>query len=275
MRSAAWNASSCLGWVRTNLSPLQGFSAPCPRKNDRSCFQGRAKQPQIRVLIRSPAQAPSRCSSGKRWHRIQLRREWRSFRSGKCSKPIWSPRWGMASLEHDRQKAYVSFQKAVQLDPENKEARYGLGHILVYQGKLPQAESEFRAAIKIDENYSEAHTYLGQVLAYQERWPEAIAEFRRALSNPLYSTPDLARFHLGKALAHEGDYQGAMEALEDALAVNPPNVPPAMLQLELGKVYYKLGFERRAKEALTKVTTLDKTGPHAAAAKEILARLKP
>ena len=143
---------------------------------------------------------------------------------------------GMASLEHDRQKAYVSFQKAVQLDPDNKEARYGLGHILVYQGKLPQAESEFRAAIKIDGNYSEAHTYLGQVLAYQNRWPEAIAEFRRALSNPLYSTPDLARFHLGKALAHEGDYQGAMEALEDALAVNPPNVPPAMLQLELGRV---------------------------------------
>ena len=182
---------------------------------------------------------------------------------------------GMASLDRDRQKAYVSFQKAVQLDPENKEARYGLGHILVYQGKLPQAEAEFREAVKIDANYSEAHTYLGQVLAYQDRWPEAITEFRHALSNPLYSTPDLARFHLGKALAHEGDYQGAMEALEDALAVNPPNVPPAMLQLELGKVYYKLGFERRAKEALTKVTTLDKTGPHAAAAKEILARLKP
>lgn len=182
---------------------------------------------------------------------------------------------GMASLERDRQKAYVSFQKAVQLDPENKEARYGLGHILVYQGKLHQAEAEFRAATKIDENYSEAHTYLGQVLVYQDRWPEAITEFRHALSNPLYGTPDLARFHLGKALAHEGDYQGAMEALEDALVVNPPNVPPAMLQLELGKVYYKLGFERRAKEALTKVTTLDKTGPHAAAAKEILARLKP
>lgn len=181
---------------------------------------------------------------------------------------------GMASLDRDRQKAYVSFQKAVQLDPKNKEARYGLGHLLVYQGKLPQAEAEFREAIKIDENYSEAHTYLGQVLTYQDRWPEAITEFRQALSNPLYSTPDLARFHLGKALAHEGDYQGAMEALEDALAVNPPNVPPAMLQLELGKVYYKLGFERRAKEALIKVTTLDKTGPHAAAAKEILARLK-
>jgi type IV pilus assembly protein PilF len=182
---------------------------------------------------------------------------------------------GMASLEHDRQKAYVSFQKAVQIDPRNKEARYGLGHILVYQGKLSQAESEFREAIKIDENYSEAHTYLGQVLASQDRWPEAIAEFRRALSNPLYSTPDLARYHLGRALAHEGDYQGAMEALEDALVVNPPNVPPAMLQLELGRVYYKLGFERRAKDALTKVTILDNNGSYGAVAKELLARLKP
>ena len=76
-------------------------------------------------------------------------------------------------------------------------------------------------------------------------------------------------------MAHEGDYRGAMEALEDALVVSPPNVPPETLQLELGRVYYKLGFERRAKEALTKVTTLEKTGPNAAAAKELLARLKP
>ena len=53
-----------------------------------------------------------------------------------------------------------------------------------------------------------------------------------------------------------------MEALEDALVVNPPNVPPAMLHLELGRVYYKLGFERRAKDALTKVTTLDKNGSY-------------
>lgn len=182
---------------------------------------------------------------------------------------------GLASLEQDRQKAFVSFQKAVQLNPDNKEARYGLGHILVYQGKLTQAEAEFREAIRSDENYSEAHTYLGQVLANQDRWGEAVVEYRRALSNPLYSTPDLARLHLGKALAHEGDYQGAMEALEDALVVKPPNVPPEVLQLELGRVYYKLGFERRAKEALTKVTTLDKTGGYAAAARELLARLKP
>ena len=82
-------------------------------------------------------------------------------------------------------------------------------------------------------------------------------------------------FHRGQALVHESDYQGAIEAFEDALVVNPPNVPPALLQLELGRAYYKLGFERRSREALTKVTTLDKGGAYAAAAKELLARLKP
>jgi Tfp pilus assembly protein PilF len=181
---------------------------------------------------------------------------------------------GVSSLDHDQQKAFVSFQKAVQQNPNNKEAHYGLGHILVQQGKLPQAEEEFRAAVQIDPTYSEAHTYLGQVLASQDHWKDAIVSFRLALSNPLYATPDLARFHLGRALAHEGDYRGAMEAFEDALVVNPPNVPPAQLQLELGRVYYKLGFERRSRETLTKVTTLDKNGEYGAAAKELLARLK-
>ncbi|MDP3598229.1 MAG: hypothetical protein Q8S75_14660, partial [Nitrospirota bacterium] len=89
------------------------------------------------------------------------------------------------------------------------------------------------------------------------------------------TTPDLARFHLGRSLTHEGDYQGAMEAFEDALVVSPPNVPPALLNLELGRAYHKLGFERRSKDALIKVTTLDKGGEYAAAAKELLTRLKP
>ena len=182
---------------------------------------------------------------------------------------------GIASLAHDQQKAFVSFQKAVKLDPNNKEARYGLGHILALQGKLPQAEAELTTATKLDENYSEAYTYLGQVMENQGRWTEAIAAFRQALTNPLYATPDLARFHLGRSLAHERDYQGAMEAFEDALVVNPPNVPPALVHLELGRTYYKLGFERRAKDTLAKVMTFDKGGEYAEAAKELLTRLKP
>ena len=181
---------------------------------------------------------------------------------------------GVAILASDRQKAFVSFQKSVQLHPENKEARYALGHVYALQGKLPLAEQEFREAIKVDESYSEAHTYLGQVLASQNRWDDAIKSYRLALANPLYPTPDLARLHLGRALAHQGDHQGAMEALEDAVGANPPSVPPAITYLELGRVYSKLGYTTKAREVLQKVTAFDKGGEYATAAAELLAQLK-
>ncbi len=181
---------------------------------------------------------------------------------------------GVASLPHDRQQAFVSFQKSVQLNPANKESRYALGHVYALQGKLSLAEEQFRAAIKIDQSYSEAHTYLGQVLANQDRWDEAIASYKQALTNPLYPTPDLARFHLGRALAHQGDLHGSMEAFEDAASASPPSVPPAMTHLELGRVYYKLGYTTRAREVLKKVATMDKGGRLAEAASELLTRLK-
>ena len=181
---------------------------------------------------------------------------------------------GVATLSGDRQKAFVSFQKAVQLNPKNKEARYGLGHVYALQGKLAQAEEEFRSAIQIDDAYSEAHTYLGQVLASQGKWDEAIQSYRAALSNPLYATPDLARFHLGRALTQRGDFQEAMEALEDAVSANPASVPPALTHLELGRVYSKLGYAAKAREVLSKVKALDTGGEYTNAATELLARLK-
>lgn len=181
---------------------------------------------------------------------------------------------GIASLSGDRQKAFVSFQRAVQLNPKNKEAHYGLGHVYALQGKLTLAEEELRAAIQIDDGYSEAHTYLGQVLASQGKMDEAILSYRAALSNPLYATPDLARFHLGRALAQRGDFQEAMESLEDAVAANPATVLPALTHLELGRVYSKLGYAAKAREILSKVKAMDKGGEYAAAATELLARLK-
>ena len=97
---------------------------------------------------------------------------------------------GIARLSSDQQQAYVSFQKAVKLNPDNKEAHYALGHIYSSQGRLKLAEESLREAIRIDGDYAEANTYLGQVLANQDRWKEAIGAYRQALSNPLYPTPD-------------------------------------------------------------------------------------
>jgi type IV pilus assembly protein PilF len=182
---------------------------------------------------------------------------------------------GMAHLSSDRQKSFVSFQKAIQHNPRHRDAHYSIGHLYVLQGKYKQAEEEFRDAIRIDPNYSEAHNYLGDVLAQEDRWTEAIESYRRALSNPLYSTPDIAWYNMGLAYAHEGDMEKAIQAFEDARVVSPPSLSPAKLNLELGKAYYKLGYNVQAREALSRVTDLDKGGQHAVAADKLLERLKP
>jgi Tfp pilus assembly protein PilF len=182
---------------------------------------------------------------------------------------------GAANLDSDRQKAFLSFGKAIQENPNHKDAHYYVGHIYALQGKYKEAEEEFRQVLRVDPDYSEAHNYLGQVLAAQDRWQEAIKAYRRALSNRLYATPDVARFNLGLALVHEGDMQGAAEAFEDALLVSPANVPPVRIYLEMGRAYYYLGYGTKAREALSRVVQLDgRDRQYAAEADKLLERLK-
>lgn len=182
---------------------------------------------------------------------------------------------GLANMQGDRQQAFVSLQKAIQLNPNHKEAHYLLGHLYALQVKYPEAERELRDALRIDSEYSDAYNHLGQVLERQNRWPEAVQAYRHALHSPLYATPDLARFNLGRALVHEGDLEGAAQAYEDALLISPPAVPPAVLNLELGRVYSKLGYEVKAKEVLTRVKAQDKGGQYAVEAGKLLEKLKP
>ena len=179
------------------------------------------------------------------------------------------------NLDADRQAAFVSFQKAVKMNPNHKEAHYSLGHLYALQLKYPQAEEEFREALRIDSEYSEAHNYLGQILERQNRWPEAI---RRISSCPHQSAvrhTGLGAVQFRRGLAHEGDLQAAAQAFEDALLISPPTVPPAVLNLELGRVYAKLGYDTKAKDTLTRVKTQDKGGQYAAGADKLLGRLKP
>ncbi len=184
-------------------------------------------------------------------------------------------REGVANLDSDRQQAFVSFQKAIQENPDHRDAHYYVGHIYALQKKNKEAEEEFRQVLRIAPDYSEAQNYLGYVLAAQDRWQEAIKAYRQALGNRLYATPDVARFNLGLALAHEGDMKGAAEAFEDALLISPPNVSPVRLYLELGRAYYYLGYDTKAREALSRVAKLDdRDRQYAVEADKLLERLK-
>lgn len=176
----------------------------------------------------------------------------------------------------DQQGAYVSFQKALQENPRHRDAHYYVAFIYANQEKFDLAEAEIREAIRTDPDYPEAYNFLGQVLVKLNRRTEAIQAFRKAVGYPLYKTPDVAQYQLGLVLESEGDMQGAKQAFEDALKVNPPNVPQAMVYLELGRVHYKLGEDSKAREALARAVSMDKdrSGAVSREAKALMERLK-
>ena len=67
---------------------------------------------------------------------------------------------GLADLNVDQQRAYVLFQKAIELNPDHRGAHYYVGHVHFLQGRLEKAEAEFREVLRIDPEYPEAHNHL-------------------------------------------------------------------------------------------------------------------
>ncbi|HBH61307.1 MAG TPA: hypothetical protein DDX85_06115 [Nitrospiraceae bacterium] len=146
-------------------------------------------------------------------------------------------------------EAYTEFQKALALNPNNKETLNYLGYISTRFKKYDEAVSYYKRAISLDPNYAEAVLNLGVTYAEMEDWDQAIKYFKAALSNPVYSTPAQAYSNLGYAYYRKGDFVNAEKSLKDGLLRNP--VSPMAMYI-LGLVYIETHNEKAAIEELKK-----------------------
>lgn len=181
---------------------------------------------------------------------------------------------GLSVMETDQQRAFVAFQKAVQLNPSNYDAHYALGHIYFLRQEYGEAERLFRICVELDPINGDALNYLGRTLIYQKRYMEAAEVLSKATALPLYAAPDQAYTNLANALELQGDNAGAIRALQSALKIEPPNVPRPLTYLMLGRVYMKQGEDAKAREALAQVKSLDPNGEAGAAALKMMERLR-
>jgi superkiller protein 3 len=139
--------------------------------------------------------------------------------------------WMRQGRESYAEAQYVEserfFRRALQHNPNDRDAHVWLGSAFYGQGKLEEAIASYRRALQIDPNDALAHNNLGVALADQGKLEEAIASYRRALSLPenRSTTPasahTLAHNALGYALQQQGDLGGAIAAYERALALDP------------------------------------------------------
>ena len=108
----------------------------------------------------------------------------------------------------------VSFEKK-----ENARRHFNKGVLASGKEQWNQAASHFRKAIEIDPNYKEAYYNLGNALDDTGDLKGAVENYRRAIE----IDPKLkeAYYNLGSALDDTGDLKGAVENYRRSIEIDP------------------------------------------------------
>lgn len=163
------------------------------------------------------------------------------------------------------------FEEVLRRDPGDTRANTQMGIILRQRGDLDGAEKHLRTAIKrLVKDYTrpmdcEAIYNLGLVLRAQGKMEDAEEMFYRALWN--YPFNSAANTQLAQMYSMKGDFDSALERVEEALAYNGRNIEAANLKTS---VLRAKGDKKGALECAEKVLAFDPVNAYAAREKQLL-----
>ena len=142
----------------------------------------------------------------------------------------------------DEASALAQFRAAVQADPHQGNAHFGLGYLLWKKGSFADAAAEFAAEVKNDPTQAQARTYLGDSYVQMEQYSEAEPELKLAVAE----SPQVAMAHrdLGIVYAKTGRYDAAVAELKRAIALDGKD---AATHFQLARTYQSMGRTEEAK----------------------------
>jgi tetratricopeptide (TPR) repeat protein len=177
--------------------------------------------------------------------------------------------WGIQGIYYLRQDEYWAafirglralrfINKAVEIDPENREARMGLGVYLYYRSAysyfipvfFPDRREE---GIREVERAGEEREYLHEVsrialyyIYLNEKDYDKSVAYMEAL---IAERPEFVVFYqlAGRAVFEKGDYEAAIRYYESIHEIDPSLYLPLF---KLGQCYFKLGQDDKAKAYL-------------------------
>jgi Flp pilus assembly protein TadD len=145
---------------------------------------------------------------------------------------VWNA-LGNAALElGDEAAAEERFLRALELDPDYSRPRVNLGVLLVQRGEHERAEAVLAEACARGPRNPVAHQNHGAVLLRLERWKQAAQAYGRATE----LAPGAVAAWRGLARARQalGQSQGARDAIERALTLDPRDARSRALLEQLG-----------------------------------------
>lgn len=164
---------------------------------------------------------------------------------------------GEASLNAgNAQSAIPLFQRALQIDPKQKDARNDLGRAYLRLKNYSDAVSAFRKQLEVNPADEHAGNYLGAALEGQQDYDGAISAFRRqAEDHPL---DPVAHAALGELLVDRQQYAVAVPELEKGGVLAPRNPE---IQIALGRAYLNLDKIPEAANAFDHAARISPTPP--------------
>jgi tetratricopeptide (TPR) repeat protein len=149
--------------------------------------------------------------------------------------------------------ATQEFRSAVQANPKEPNAHFGLGYLLWTQMQYPEAAQEFQAELDNTPNYTQAMLYLADADIRLNRNDDA----RSLLEKVVKSTPEISMGHLdlGIVYADAGRKEDATREFRAAAALKPNDVN---VHMRLGRLYRSMGKTAEAKVEFDKASSLNK-----------------
>ncbi|MBN1380068.1 MAG: tetratricopeptide repeat protein [Deltaproteobacteria bacterium] len=166
-----------------------------------------------------------------------------------CATSEWSK--GKADVHLNLATAYMTsghyalalreLLEAEKFTPDDPKVHYLLGMTYYSKGLRKEAMDELNTALALKPDYSDVYSFVGTMHINDSQWDKAIESFQKALSNPLYQTPSVALYNMGRAYYGKGEYLSAINKYKEAAAKDPYSVPAYLIEQYTGMAYYALG----------------------------------
>jgi tetratricopeptide (TPR) repeat protein len=143
----------------------------------------------------------------------------------------------------DFNRAVEHFRAAVAADSEFVEGRYNLARALAEMGLMDEALKEFKATAHLDPGYALAYMGAGDIFATMGSRDLAIESYRRAIAAD--SQLIVAYFRLATVYVSAGEYNKGIDLLLEARDIQPDNAEIVSLagRSALAKRDYELAIE--------------------------------
>ena len=154
----------------------------------------------------------------------------------------------------DTSGATREFRAAIQANPKEPNAHFGLGYLLWTQMQYEEAAQEFQAELDNTPDYAQAMLYLADADIQMNRMEDA----RPLLEKLVKSDPTISMGHLdvGIVYAEAGRKEDALREFKAAAALKPGDVN---VHMRMGRLYRSMGNAVEAKNEFAKASTLNKT----------------